>query len=114
MRNNSQIIYNGTFINSGIFPSLGYSLGELTDDKTREKYDLPKNKLKPQPSDSTALGNTYIAKDADWIDFEATVSTSKDQIAIAPRYLQIIQRGSISSKELINIGVEVTRHCVYK
>jgi len=88
LRNNSQIIYNGTFINNNIFPSLGYSLGELTDDKTRKKYDLPKNKLRPYPSDSTALGNTYIAKDADWIDFEATVSTSKDQIAIAPGYLQ--------------------------
>ena len=88
LRNNSQIIYNGTFINSSIFPSLGYSLGELRDDKTREKYDLPPNKLKSHPSDSAALGNTYIAKDADWINFEATVSTSKDQIAIAPGYLQ--------------------------
>ena len=88
LRNNSNVIYNGTFLNSSLFPILGYSGGELTDDKTREKYDLPPNKLKPHPSDSTALGNTYIAKDADWIDFEATVSTSKDQIAIAPGYLQ--------------------------
>ena len=88
LRNNSNVIYNGTFLNSSLFPRLGYSGGELTDDKTREKYDLPPNKLKPHPSDSTALGNTYIAKDADWIDFEATVSTSKDQIAIAPGYLQ--------------------------
>jgi len=60
----------------------------LQDDKTREKYDLPPNELKPHPSDSTALANTYISKDADWIDFEATVSTSEDQIAIAPGYLQ--------------------------
>ena len=70
------------------FPSLGYQGYELTDDKTREKYDLPPNELKPLPSDSTALGNTYISKDSDWIDFEATVSTSVDQIAIAPGYLQ--------------------------
>ena len=88
LRDNSSVISNGTFINNSIFPSLGYSLNELRDDKTRKKYDLAPNKLKPQPSDSTALGNTYIAKDADWIDFEATVSTSKDQIAIAPGYLQ--------------------------
>lgn len=86
---NSPIIENGTFINNmQLFPSLGYNGGELTDDKTREKYDLPPNKLKPHPSDSTALGNTYISKDSDWIDFEATVSTSEDQIAIAPGYLQ--------------------------
>jgi ABC-2 type transport system permease protein len=85
----SPIIENGTFINNSMFPTLGYSTGgELTDDKTRKKYNLPPNNLRPYPSDSTALGNTYISKDADWIDFEATVSTSEDQIAIAPGYLQ--------------------------
>ena len=88
IRKNSTVVSNGTFINNGLFPTFGYPGGELRDDKTREKYDLPPNKLKPHPSDSTALGNTYISKDADWIDFEATVSTSKDQIAIAPGYLQ--------------------------
>jgi len=89
-RQNSPIRENGTFINNfSMFPSLGYSAGgELTDDKTRKKYDLLPNDLRPHPSDSTALGNTYISKDSDWIDFEATVSTSKDQIAIAPGYLQ--------------------------
>ena len=86
----SPVRENGTFINNfSMFPSLGYSSqGELTDNKTRKKYDLPKNDLQSHPSDSTALGNTYISKDSDWIDFEATVSTSKDQIAIAPGYLQ--------------------------
>lgn len=85
----SPIRANGTFIRNPIFPSLGYSsAGELRDDKTREKYDLPKNNLRPHPTDSSALGNTYISKDSDWIDFEATVSTSEDQIAIAPGYLQ--------------------------
>ncbi|MGC1473289.1 MAG: M1 family aminopeptidase [Psychroserpens sp.] len=88
--NNSPIVGNGTFINNkSLFPSLGYSSSnELTDDKTRKKYNLPPNDLKPTPSDSTALGNTYIANDSDWIDFETTVSTSEDQIAIAPGYLQ--------------------------
>ena len=86
---NSPIEENGTFVNNmQLFPSLGYNGGELTDDKTREKYNLPPNKLKPHPSDSTALGDTYISKDSDWIDFEATVSTNADQIAIAPGYLQ--------------------------
>ncbi len=89
LKRKSPVRANGTFINNfQIFPSLGYSGGELTDDKTREKYGLPPNELKPHPSDTTALGNTYISKDADWIDFEATVSTSEDQIAIAPGYLQ--------------------------
>jgi len=90
LRINSNVKENGTFINNKVlFPSLGYSSdGELRDDKVREKHELPKNELKPFPTDSTALGNTYISKDSDWIDFEATVSTSEDQIAIAPGYLQ--------------------------
>lgn len=90
LRIHSNVKENGTFINNKVlFPSLGYSSsGELRDDKIREKYELPKNELRPFPSDSTALGDTYISKDSDWIDFEATVSTSEDQIAIAPGYLQ--------------------------
>ena len=89
-RKKSPVVENGTFINNfSMFPSLGYSsAAELTDNKTRKKFDLPENDLRPHPSDSTALGDTYISKDSDWIDFEATVSTSKDQIAIAPGYLQ--------------------------
>ncbi len=90
LRNNSAVLSNGTFINNfNLFPTFGYSPGgELRDNQTRRKYGLPKNDLRPHPSDSTALGNTYISRDSDWIDFEATVSTSKDQIAIAPGYLQ--------------------------
>ena len=90
LRKHSPVRHNGTFINNmELFPTLGYdSSGEMQDDKTREKYGLPKNELKPHPSDSTALGNTYISHDSDWIDFETTVSTSEDQIAIAPGYLQ--------------------------
>ncbi len=90
LRRNSPVVENGTFINNfAIFPTLGYSDGnELRDNKTREKYELPPNELKPHPSDSTALANTYIRSDSDWIDFETTVSTSEDQIAIAPGYLQ--------------------------
>ena len=90
LRKNSPVLKNGTFINNfQMFPSLGYDSGsELQDNEVRKKYNLPENDLKPEPTDSTALGNTYISKDSDWIDFEATVSTSPDQIAIAPGYLQ--------------------------
>ena len=63
LRNNSPVIYNGTFVNNfTLFPSLGYSGGELRDDKTREKYGLPPNKLKPHPSDSTALKYIYFKR----------------------------------------------------
>src|SRR5262249_40188042 len=35
-------------------------------------------------NDIAARANTYISDDSDWVTFEATVSTSSDQIAIAP------------------------------
>ncbi len=89
LRSNSPVRYNGTFINNGLFPTFGYSEGgELRDNKVREKYGLPEKERMMSPYDTTALGNTYISSSADWIDFETTVSTSEDQIAIAPGYLQ--------------------------
>lgn len=88
-RVNSGVQTNGTFMNNTFCPSFGYSAdGELTDDKVRKKYDLPDKERLPHPSDTAALANTYISQDADWIDFETTVSTAPDQIAIAPGYLQ--------------------------
>ena len=38
--------------------------------------------------DLDARANNYISTDADWIDFEATVSTAADQIAVAPGSLR--------------------------
>lgn len=85
----TDIVYNGTFINNTLFPSLGYNEdGELSENKTRKKYDLPEKPRMAPVNDSLARMNTYISNDADWIRFETTVSTSPDQIAIAPGYLQ--------------------------
>ena len=87
--NNSPVLENGTFINNGSFPSIGYSEnGELWDDDTRKKYGLkPKDRM-AKATDTIARKNTYISNDADWINFETTVSTSDDQTAIAPGYLE--------------------------
>lgn len=76
---------NGTFMNSSIFPNLGYqSSGELSDNKTRKKYDLPEKERMPDQTDSVARGNTYITNSADWVNFEITIGTEADQIAMAP------------------------------
>ncbi|WP_019037384.1 M1 family aminopeptidase [Psychroflexus tropicus] len=89
LNSNSPVRTNGIFINNRIFPSFGYNDSyEIQNNKTRKKYDLEPKERMMSPYDSTALGNTYISDDADWIDFETTISTSKDQIAIAPGYLQ--------------------------
>ena len=85
---NSPVLYNGTFINNGLFPSIGYSdMSELTDNEVRKKYGLKPKERMAKPTDSIARMNTYISSDADWITFETTVSTSADQTAIAPGYL---------------------------
>lgn len=85
----SPILANGTFVNNSLFPSLGYNENaELVDNDVRRKYDLPDRDRMADPTDSVALQNNYISNDADWIGFEAIVSTSDDQIAIAPGYLQ--------------------------
>lgn len=86
---NSPILENGTFINNGLFPHIGYQRGqELSDNEVRKKYDLPERERMAEQTDQEALQNTYIASDADWITFETTVSTAGDQIAIAPGYLE--------------------------
>lgn len=87
--NHSPVKNNGTFLNNNMFPSFGYSERyEIQSDKIREKHGLRKKESMKSPNDSTALGNTYISNEADWIDFEATISTSPEQTAIAPGYLQ--------------------------
>lgn len=84
----TSILWNGTFFNSMVLPSFGYADGaELADDSDRKKYGLGKKERMADVNDSTAMKNNYITSDSDWIDFECTVSTVKDQVAIAPGYL---------------------------
>ncbi|ARS36509.1 ABC transporter permease/M1 family aminopeptidase [Pontibacter actiniarum] len=86
---NTGIVYNGTFINSEYLPKIGYQSGiELSQDDVRKEYGLEPKPRMADVADSVARMNTYISSEADWINFEATVSTSPDQIAIAPGYLQ--------------------------
>jgi len=83
------IVENGTFINSGMMPHIGYSEGnELSEESARKKYGLKPKLRMALLGDTTARQNTYIAHDADWVRFAATVSTVPDQIALAPGYLQ--------------------------
>ena len=86
----TSIVYNGTFFNNRqYFPSFGYAEGaQLVDRNLRRKYDLPVVHRMARVDDLFARRNTYIAADSDWIEFETTVSTAADQIAIAPGYLQ--------------------------
>jgi ABC-2 type transport system permease protein len=82
-------VYNGTFMNNGFLPSLGYEEGgEISSNKTRKKHDLPYKAPTYSIDDTAQLMRNLFIRDADFIDFEATISTSEDQIAIVPGYLQ--------------------------
>jgi hypothetical protein len=86
---NTSVVENGTFFNSDRMPSLGYTSDfEISDDDIRKKHGLKAKERMAPVNDEHARHNTYISHFADWIDFEATVSTSPEQIALAPGYLQ--------------------------
>lgn len=85
-----ELVYNGTFFDLGIFPSFGYNArGELQSEKYRKKYGLKEQDYRsPKQSDAFGLSNLLFNDDAEYVTFEATLSTSEDQIAVAPGYLQ--------------------------
>ncbi|MFY7999290.1 MAG: ABC transporter permease/M1 family aminopeptidase [Candidatus Kapaibacteriota bacterium] len=88
---NIRIAKNGTFVsNDNYLPSLGYEpAGEMTDKDERKKYGLPtRPEGLPPASSAFHRQRNLFNRDADWVSFEATLSTSPDQIAIAPGYLQ--------------------------
>jgi ABC-2 type transport system permease protein len=85
-----KIVQNGTFFDSSDFlPHLGYQkMVELGDPNERRKRGLPPIVRFAKVDDDAARRNTYISNEADWVNFETTVSTSADQIALAPGDLQ--------------------------
>jgi ABC-2 type transport system permease protein len=84
------LAHNGTFFNNSVMPQFGYQANEqITDRNDRRKYGLSADVPRmPKLGDEDARANTYISNDADWIHFDTTVSTSADQIAVAPGTLQ--------------------------
>ena len=86
---NNAIVANGTFFNSrSYFPHLGYSSAvELQDRNDRRKHGLQPVERMKKPDDMQARTSNGIT-DSDWMNLDTTVSTSPDQIAIAPGYLQ--------------------------
>ncbi len=82
------VVQDGTFL-EGYVPEIGYQPGgEMTSDSDRRKYHLPPRAPMHPITDMAARQNTYISNDSDWINLDTTLSTSADQIAIAPGYLE--------------------------
>ena len=84
---NAELVQNGTFFNSTVGPVVGYGAGsELTDPNDRRKYGLGEQELMPalERYCTADCGNSYLPGHADWVDLETVISTSPEQIAVAP------------------------------
>lgn len=84
-----RVHHNGTFFdNLGFFPQFGYQRGlEISDRNERRDRELGEPRRMPK-LETAPRTETYLSDDSDWIDFQSTVCTSPDQIAMAPGYLQ--------------------------
>ena len=87
--NEYRIVDNGTFLdNTEIAPLLGMSReGLLQDRATRRKYGLSPELRPAKLEDDRARQFNGLRHDSDWVTSDITVSTSADQVAVAPGYL---------------------------
>lgn len=88
----SQLTDNGTFFNNmDIMPAIGYQrANEIADKNERSKRGLPV-RLRMTPLDSTNMSARripYLETSADFLPVRTVISTSVDQIAIAPGSLR--------------------------
>lgn len=82
-----EIVQNGTFFNNLIAPQIGYQAGgELTEKNDRKKQGLPEKDLMPalERNCDAHCRNTYLSNNSDWVSVSTVISTSPDQIAVAP------------------------------
>ena len=86
---NTKVVGNGTFVNNGVLPVVGYEAStELANDGDRKEHGLPPKERMAPRDDPKEIRHNYIRQDSDFITFATTVSTSADQIAMAPGYLE--------------------------
>ncbi len=84
-----EFAYNGTFFDSDYFPYIGYNTGvELDDPRRRREEHLPALEEMAHRGDPVHSVNNVFMNESDWLTYHTVVSTSADQIAIAPGYLQ--------------------------
>jgi ABC-2 type transport system permease protein len=86
----ASVVDNGSFINGfEVMPLLGYQERvELTQDKDRKKYGLEIKERKRDRDDPIGIARNDVSAFADFVSFEAIVSTDEDQIAVAPGRLE--------------------------
>ncbi|MGB6310143.1 MAG: M1 family aminopeptidase, partial [Steroidobacteraceae bacterium] len=84
----AQFAYNGTFFDTDFFPALGYDRDLEIDDprRRREEHLGAQEEMAPRGDPVQSRVNLFTTQ-ADWITYHTTLSTSGDQLGIAPGYL---------------------------
>jgi hypothetical protein len=84
-----EFAYNGTFFDRDYLPSIGYDRElELDDPVRRREEKLGPLEEMAAPGDPYYSNLNLFAEDSEWVTFHTVVSTSPDQIAVAPGYLK--------------------------
>jgi ABC-2 type transport system permease protein len=84
---NTDVVYNGSFINSNYMPAIGYNPKiELSTDHRRKKYELPL-KSTDSNNDSIEISTSIYGNNVGFITFDIVIGTAEDQTAIAPGHL---------------------------
>jgi ABC-2 type transport system permease protein len=84
-----ELAYNGTFFDRDYFPTLGYSRSLEIDQPVRRREEKLGEYEEMAPRGDPYYSNIDLfTSDSDWVTFHCVVSTSPDQIAIAPGYLK--------------------------
>jgi ABC-2 type transport system permease protein len=88
--NEQRIVDNGTFLdNTEITPLLGMGRRGLLEDRAkRRKYGLVPELRPAALEDESARRFNALRPDSDWVNSDITVSTTADQVVIAPGYRQ--------------------------
>ena len=81
----TRLVENGTFLNNSEFaPQIGMGrAGLLTDRATRRRYGLEPELRPAKLEDESARERNYVGN-VDWVNSDITLSTSADQVPIAP------------------------------
>jgi hypothetical protein len=84
-----ELAYSGTFFDYSYFPGIGYSTDfELDDPRRRRDEHLGPVTDLPARGDAVGSVTNLFSPQSDWITYRTVVSTSDDQIALSPGYLQ--------------------------
>jgi ABC-2 type transport system permease protein len=84
---NARVNRNGTFFDISVVPQIGYqSTRQLSDTNKRRKYGLPAEDPMPklEVNCTADCRNSYLSNYSDLVTVDTIISTSPDQIAIAP------------------------------